>query len=52
MNNFIHTGMDGATPAMRLGFADHPPDYADVFWSGKKIPVPKRRRRKGRVVKP
>ncbi len=52
VNNFMHTGTDGATPAMRLGFADHPLDYADVLWPGEKIPVPKRRRRKGRAVKP
>ena len=48
----MHAGKDGARPTMRLGFADHPPDYADVFWSGEKIPEPKRRRRKGRAVKP
>ena len=52
VNNFMHTGANGATPAMRLGFADHPLDYADVLWPGEKIPVPKRRRRKGRAVKP
>ena len=51
VNNFIHTGKDGATPAMRLGFVNHPLDYADVLWPGEKIPVP-RRRRKGRAVKP
>ena len=52
VNNFMHTGKDGATPAMRLGFANHPLDYADVLWPGEKIPVPRRRRRKGRAVKP
>ena len=35
VNNFIHTGADGVTPAMRLGFADRPLAYADVVWSGR-----------------
>ena len=39
-------------PAMRLGFADHAPDYADVLWPGEKIPEPKCRWCKGRAVKP
>ena len=52
VNNFIHTGKDGMTPAMRLGFVKHPLEYADVLWPGEKIPVPRRRRRKGRAVKP
>jgi len=51
VNNFIHTGVDGATPAMRLGFASKPLDYADLLWPGEKIPVPKRTRRKGRALK-
>ena len=51
VNNFIHIGEDGMTPAMRLGFADHPLGYADVLWPGEKIPAPRRRRRKGRAVK-
>ena len=52
VNNFIHTGKDGATPAMRLGFADRPLEYADILWPGERIPRPKRRRRKGRALKP
>ena len=52
VNNFMHTGTDGATPAMRLGFADRPLDYADVLWPGEKIPRPKRTRRKGHALKP
>jgi len=52
VNNFVHTGKDGATPAMRLGFADRPLAYADVLWPGEKIPRPKRTRRKGRKLKP
>ena len=51
VNNFIHTGKDDATPAMRLGFANRPLSYADVLWPGEKIPAPKRTRRKGRALK-
>ena len=51
VNNFIHTGEDGATPAMRLGFTDCPLAYADLLWPGEKIPRPKRSCRKGRVLK-
>ena len=39
IHNFIHTGADKCTPAMRFGFADRPLDYADVLWPGEKIPV-------------
>ncbi len=53
VNNFIHTGSkDGATPAMRLGFADRPLSYADILWPGERIPRPRRSRRKGRALKP
>ena len=51
VNNFIHTGKDKRTPAMRLGFADRPFSYADVLWPGERIPRPKRTRRKGRGLK-
>ena len=51
VNNFVHTGVDGATPAMRLGFADRPLAYADLLWPGEKIPTPKKVRRKGRALK-
>ncbi|MYE60167.1 MAG: hypothetical protein F4X35_11600 [Alphaproteobacteria bacterium] len=51
VNNFIHTGADGATPAMRLGFIDRPLAYADILWPGERIPRPRRTRRKGRAVK-
>ena len=51
VNNFVHTGEDGMTPAMRLGFTDRPLAYADLLWPGEKIPRPKRSRRKGRAVK-
>ncbi len=50
VNNFMHTGADGCTPAMRLGFAARPLDYADVLWPGERIPAPKRARRKGRAL--
>ncbi len=50
VNNFIHTGADECTPAMRLGFADRPLDYADVLWPGEKIPTPRKVRRKGRAL--
>ena len=52
VNNFVHIGADGATPAMRLGFTDRPLAYADLLWPGEKIPAPRRRRRKGRTIKP
>ena len=52
VNNFIHTGEDSATPAMRLGFTDRPLTYADLLWPGEKIPRPKRTRRKGLALKP
>ncbi len=51
VNNFVHTGVDGATPAMRLGFTDRPLAYADLLWPGEKIPTPKKVRRKGRALK-
>ncbi len=51
VNNFMHTGKDDATPAMRLGFAKRPLAYADVLWPGEKIPLPRRTRRKGRALK-
>ena len=52
VNNFVHTGRkDGATPAMRLGFADRPLSYADILWPGERIPKPRRIRRKGRALK-
>ena len=51
VNNFIHIGADGATPAMRLGFADRPLAYADLLWPGERIPAPKKVRRKGRALR-
>ncbi len=51
MNNFVHTGVDGATPAMRLGFADRPLDYAGILWPGERIPRPRRSLRKARALR-
>ena len=51
VNNFVHAGADGATPAMRLGFADRPLAYSDILWPGERIPRPRRTRRKGRALK-
>ena len=51
LGRVVHTGVDGATPAMRLGFADRPLAYADLLWPGEKIPRTKRSRRKGRAIK-
>ena len=50
VNNFVYVGDDGKTPAMRLGFAKHPLTYDDILWPGERIPVRKRRRRKGRAI--
>ena len=32
--NFISVGLDGKTPAMRLGLAKQPLTYEDVLWPG------------------
>ena len=50
VSNFVFVGDDGATPAMRLGFALEPLRYEDILWPGQAVPWPKRERRKGRVV--
>ena len=44
VNNFIHIGTDGKTPAMRLGLAKKPLRYEDILWPETKRP-PKRVRR-------
>ena len=49
VNNFVWVGDDGATPAMRLGFAREPLRYEDVLWPGQVVPRPRRERRKGAV---
>jgi len=49
--NFISVGLDGKTPAMRLGLAQQPLTYEDILWPGKRAPRPRRGRRKGRRLK-
>ena len=50
-HNFIYTGEDGWTPAMRMGFAQEPLRYEDILWPGERVPRPKAERRRGRRVK-
>ena len=50
VNNFMHIGEDGKTPAMRLGLAREPLRYEDILWPGEHVPRPKRVRRKGRAI--
>ena len=44
VNNFVSAGDDGATPAMRLGFAQQPLGFEDILWPGQRVPRPKRAR--------
>ena len=46
--NFISVGLDGKTPAMRLGLAKQPLTYEDILWPGERAPRPRPVRRKGR----
>ena len=46
--NFIGVGLDGKTPAMRLGLAKQPLTYEDILWPGETAPRPRCVRRKGR----
>ena len=48
VNNFVFVGDDGATPAMRIGFAKQPLDFADLLWPGQRVPRSRRSRRKGK----
>ena len=48
VNNFVFVGDDGATPAMRLGFADEPLHFEDIVRPGQRVPRPKRSRRQGK----
>ena len=53
VNNFVFVGEDGATLAMRLGFARQPLDFEDIVWPGQRVPRPKRVRRRGkRLLQP
>ena len=46
--DFISVGLDGRTPAMRLGLAKQPLTYEDILWPGERAPRPRRVRLKGR----
>ena len=48
VSNFVQTGDDGKTPAMRFGIKRAPMTFEDPLWSGQRIPRPRRSRRKGR----
>ena len=48
VNNFVFVGDDGATPAMRLGFAKEPLQFEDIIWPGQRVPRPKKARRRGK----
>ena len=48
--NFISIGLDGKTPAMRLGLVKQPLTYEDILWPGEVAPHPRRTRRKGRKL--
>ena len=48
VNNFVFVGDDGATPAMRLGFAKQPLQFEDIIWPGQRVPRPKKARRRGK----
>jgi len=50
-HNFVFTGADARTPAMRLGFAEEPQRYEDILWPDERVPRPRAERRKGRKVK-
>ena len=49
VNNFIHVGTDGKTPAMRLGLTKKPLRYERILWPGEGRP-PKRAKRSGTGV--
>ena len=48
--NFISVGLDGKTPAMRLGLAKQPLTCEDILWPGERAPRPRRIRRKGKQL--
>ena len=50
VSNFVQTGDDGRTPAMRLGIERAPLTFEDLLWPGQRIPRPRRSRRKGRLA--
>ena len=50
VHNFVTTGSDGRTPAMRLGIASEPLAFEDILWPGQPVPRPKQARRRGRKL--
>ena len=49
VNNWVHVSeKDGKTAAMRLGFSNRPLAYEDILWPGRRVPRPRRARRRGR----
>ena len=51
VNNFVFIGRkDRRTPAMRLGFAKQPLEWADILWPGQGVPQLKRSRRRGKKL--
>ena len=49
--NFISVGLDGKTPAMRLGLAKQPPTCEDILWPDEAAPKPWLVSRKGRRLR-
>ena len=50
VSNFVLTGADSRTPAMRLDFERKPLTFEDLLWPGQRIPRPRRSRRKSRMA--
>ena len=50
VSNFVQSGDDGRTLAMRLGIERAPLTFEDLLWPGQRIPRPRRSRRKGRLA--
>ena len=49
VHNFVFVGKeDPRTPAMRLGLAKEPLEWADILWPRQRVPRPKRTRRRGK----
>ena len=48
VNNFVFVGVDGVTPAMRLGFTKAPLGFEDLLWPGQRVPRPRGARRRGK----
>ena len=50
VSNFVLTGDDGRTLAMRLDLERKPLTFEGLLWPGQRIPMPRRSRRKGRTA--